>query len=290
MSPRQTGFLQVGIASVCFGFLGIFGKQAYAQAVSLGDVLVARFTFATLILLSILALFSPAKLRISRRQLLICAGLGLFGYALFASLYFAAIEGISVALAAMLLYTFPFWTALMNHFTGHPLTRLQWLALGGALVGLVFLLWGHLDVRSLVAILYGLGSAVAYATYIVVSGRFQQGVPALTSGFYIILFAALGLGLFHQPDLSTWRHFTPAQATPILGLVVICTLFPLTLIQAGLQRLSSFETSLLSMIEPVTASFAAWILLDEKLGPWQLLGALLILGSLILVSRKANPT
>lgn len=289
MSARRWGLLQVSLASLCFGFLGVFGKLGFQAGVSIGDLLTARFTVAALILGMGLALLSSHSLRISRKQFFLSAGLGFLGYAVFASLYFAALKGVSVALAAMLLYTFPFWTAVLNHWSGHKLKARSWLALAGALAGLVLLLWGHLDVRSWMAVAAGIGAAISYAIFIVVSSRHQRGLSALSSGFYIMTFAALGMALFHQPAASKWIEFTPEQATPILGLAIVCTVIPLTLIQAGLQRLSSFETSVLSMIEPVTAAIAGWVFLGEALGWVQILGGVLVLVSLVAVGRSEPP-
>lgn len=286
MSRHLLGLLQVAIASVCFGFLGVFGKFAFAAGVSVGSLLSVRFSLAAILLGLALVSRSPGALRIGVRQTVLSLLLGFFGYAVFSTLYFTAIRGLSVPLAVLLLYTFPFWTVVLNSALGAPPKRSSLLGLIGALIGLAFLLWGEIRAESLSAFVCGLGSAVTYAIYIIVSGRFQKGVSPVGSGFWIIVGAAIGLWIFHHPSPSALSTWTAAQWMPLFGLAVICTIAPLTLIQAGLQKLSSTETAILSMIEPVTATMAAASLLNEHLAQRQIGGGILVLVSLLLVARR----
>ena len=112
MKTRTLGILQVTTSGICFGFLGIFGKLASRHDISIGELLSFRFLAAGCLLFVLLALFSPRRLKVSLKELLICAGLGILGYAVFSTLYFYAIHGVSVATASLLLYTYPAWVVL----------------------------------------------------------------------------------------------------------------------------------------------------------------------------------
>ena len=100
---RLIGISQIAISGFTFGFLGVFGKLAFREGLSVGELLTYRFFIAAVFMAIGLALFSPRRLRISRRDLAMCAGLGLFGYAVFSTFYFSAIKGVSVAMASLLL-------------------------------------------------------------------------------------------------------------------------------------------------------------------------------------------
>lgn len=278
------GIAQVATASVCFGFIGLFGKIAFRNGLSVGELLSFRFLFASVLLGLGLLLTKPARLKLPFRQILLSLALGIFGYAVFATLYFLAIRGLSVALAALLLYTFPFWTLLFNSVLGERPAKSAWLALLAAFFGLILLLWGEVRVESLGAVTCGIGSAVAYSIYIIVSGRLQKGVSPLGSGFWIITGAALALFAFHAPDVSHVIAWPAVAWRTLVAIAVIGTIVPLVLIQAGLQRLSSSETALLSMIEPVTAAAAAALFLHESLSGRQFAGAVLVLGSLAVLA------
>lgn len=283
LNRHWTGVAQLALASVGFGFLGIFGKFAFHSGLSVGAFLTYRFTLAAGLLWIGCLLIKPSLVFLEKKQIVISAFLGIFGYAVFSTLYFVAVDGVSVAVAALLLYTYPFWVSVIGHFALHErMHARQWLCLLGASLGLGLLFWGHLTVENGFAVLTGLGSAVAYALYILVSSRLQKTVPPLSSSLYVITFSALALYLFHHPDMHAALHLTPVQARSVGGIAVIGTILPLTLVLAGLQKMKSSEAALLTMIEPVTAAIMAWIIFSETLSARQLTGAGLVLISLVL--------
>jgi drug/metabolite transporter (DMT)-like permease len=106
MNPRLRGTIEISIASVGFGFLGIFGKIAFNSGLSVGEFLTYRFTLAALLIWIFLLLFKPEWVRLTKKQIFITAMLGIFGYGFFSTLYFQAVEGLSVtqpgALTALL--------------------------------------------------------------------------------------------------------------------------------------------------------------------------------------------
>ncbi len=278
-----TGIIEITLGSLGFGFLGIFGKWAFASGLAVGELLTYRFIVAALVLWIALFIFQRDKIRLSRSQILISAALGIFGYAVFATLYFTAVAGMSVGLAALLLYTYPFWVSLLGHFfLRDKMTKNQWLLLFGAFAGVTCLLWGQFHVNNMGALFAGLGSAATYAAYILFSARYQRNVKPISSSLYVITFAALALAAFHQPDLRVWAVLTPSQWRFVLGIATISTIFPMTLILAGLQKLKSSQAALITMLEPVTAAIAAGYLLNERMSALQIAGATLVLACLVL--------
>ncbi|MEN0057684.1 MAG: EamA family transporter [Bdellovibrio sp.] len=282
LSPRVRGTLEISLASFGFGFLGVFGKWAFASGLSVGEFLSYRFIVAALFLWIFLLLFKPDWVRLSARQIFIAALLGIFGYAFFSTLYFKAIEGLSVTLAALLLYTYPFWVTLLSHFfTQDKISVKELIPLLGASLGLVLLLWGHIEIRDTWALLAGLGSAISYAIYVMLSGRLQKNVRPLSSSLYVITFGALALALFHHPHPESVQNLTAFQVSCIFGIALLCTIMPLTLELAALQKLRSKEVALLMMIEPLTAALLGTLVFHESLSLRQILGAVLIAACLV---------
>lgn len=280
---KLIGVLEIALGSLGFGLLGIFGKWAFQSGLSVGELLTYRFMLASLLLWLGLFIFSRDKIYLSISQILISACLGIFGYAVFATLYFTAVKGMSVGLAALLLYTYPFWVSLLSHFfLKEKMNRIQWWLLFGAFLGVTFLLWGQFQLSNLGALAAGLGSALAYATYILFSAHYQRNIKAISSSLYIITFAAIALAVFHHPPLAMWKILSAHQWWIILGIASISTILPMTLILAGLQKLRSSQAALISMLEPVTAAFAAGVLLQESMSGLQLSGATLVIACLVL--------
>lgn len=289
MNPRLRGTIEISIASVGFGFLGIFGKWAFQSGLSVGEFLSYRFTLAAILIWIFLLLFKPEWVKLTKKQIFIAALLGIFGYAFFSTLYFEAIEGVSVTLAALLLYTYPFWVNIFSHFFTHDrISKKEALCLVAASAGLVLLLWGHIEVKNIWAVAAGLGSAISYAIYVLLSGRLQKNVRPVSSALYVITFGAIALSLFHRPDFSSVQSLTSFQASSILGIALICTILPLSLELAALQKLKSTEVALLMMIEPLTAAIMGAIIFHESLSLRQLLGALVIAAALVVNTISKN--
>jgi drug/metabolite transporter (DMT)-like permease len=284
---RALGFFYVLLAGIGFGFIGIFSRIAFRSGMSVGELLTWRFACASLILWIALLFINPKLLKPNPKQILVSIALGMFGYAIFSTLYFKAIEGISVPLAALLLYTFPIFVNLVGHFFfSEKMTRLQSISLFLSCIGLGILLWGPIVVNSKIAVLYGLGSGITYAIYVLISGRVQKNIHPLSSSVYVITAATFGLFLFHQPNLHQVTQLTTTQLTCVVGLAIVSTIGPLTFFLAGLQRLPTGQASITAMIEPVVAAMAAGLILGENLTHFQMLGAGVILAALILNSLE----
>ncbi|MGZ3696426.1 MAG: DMT family transporter [Bdellovibrionota bacterium] len=281
---RQVGILQVLASGICFGFLVLFGKWAFALGLSPGEFLCLRFLTASLLLLVWLGAVNPRALVLPFRTILHCAALGIFGYALFSSFFFYALQGLSASLTTLLLYTYPVIVTLAAWaIFGERMNRAACFALPIVCVGLFLLIAAQFQVFAFQALLFGFLSAVFYSLYILVSSRVLRGVAPLSSTFYIMLFAGLVLSAMH------FRAHTllvlPSAWAVVLGTALIGTLAAMSLFLAGLQKLSSGEVSILSTAEPVTGVILAGIFLGERLQPVQWIGAVFILGGMVLVGR-----
>ncbi len=281
ISPHLRGTIEISVASVGFGFLGVFGKIAFEHGLSVGELLSYRFLLAGLLLWIFMLLLRPSWIALTRKQILIASALGVFGYGLFSTLYFWAIEGVSITLASLLLYTYPFWVNVFSHFfTQDKISRDEALCLLAGSAGLVMLLWGQIDVRNVLAIIAGLASGISYAIYVMVSGRYQKNVRPISSTLYVITAGALALILFHKPKLENIPHLTQVQLLCIAGLALVCTIMPLTLELSALQKVKSSVVALIMMIEPITAAILGTLIFGERLSGLQLLGAAIVLGAL----------
>lgn len=284
------GPLQVLLSGCCFGLLGIFGKLAFSMGLSVGELLTWRFLIASLVL-GLALLFKKASwLDIGLKQTVISLLLGICGYAVFSTLYFESIRGVTVGLAALLLFTFPLFVNIGSFlFLRERMGILQVLNLLLSSAGLVCLVWGDWSVQKNEAVVCGLAAAVAYAAYVLISGHVQKNVRPLSSSFYVIVGAALALALFHRPNFHHLLTLPLQTGLVVLGIAVISTIAPLTLFLAGLQKMPSSQASILVMIEPVVAAACGSFFFHEVMTPRQLTGAALILSALLLQSWKTRP-
>ncbi|MFE3501440.1 EamA family transporter [Kitasatospora sp. NPDC059160] len=139
-----------------------------------------------------------------------------------------------------------------------------------------------------------LGGAVVMAFGVVLSKRWLSPAPLLaTTGWQL---TAGGLLLVPATLLSEGAPPTHYTADNLLGYAYLC-LIGAALTYAvwfrGLRSLPPTSLSFLSLLSPVVATLAGWLVLGQDLSPLQALGALVVLGSLIVAQtqrpRRAAP-
>lgn len=291
LSSRTIGVIQILLSGFCFGFLGVFGKYAYAEGLTPGELLSMRFTLAGLLLFGFFIIARPSRLLMSRRQRGWSIILGVLGYAVFSYCYFVALKGLSASLTVLLLYLYPVMVPVFARFVlkEHiPRSRLFLLPL--AMAGLAMLVWGDFYVTDATALAYGFGSALFYALYIIVSRKKLEGADTLVSTAHVQLAAGLTLGAFHWREPERLAGVIAVAWPYILGLAVICSILAMSLFLMGLMRLKSWEASILSTAEPVTGIAFAYLVLGERLTTLQTCGAALVLAVLLMISLPEKTT
>lgn len=275
--PRRLGFAQVALSGIFFGSLSLFGKTAFEAGVTPGEFLALRFLGAG-ILLFLCLLLTGGKLRLGFRNVAICAGLGIVGYALFSFLFFRALVDLSSALTVLLLYQYPWIVAVAaSAFLGEKIRPRQWLLFPLLIVGLGLVIGFDYEMRSPVGLLFGFGAAVFYSVYILLARFALRNVPALPAVAWIQLFAGLVLFALHFRSEERVAEVMTAAAWPLGLTIVFPTVLAMSLFIAGLQKLKSWEVSIVSTLEPLTTILLGAWLLHESLSPLQSLGCVVLL-------------
>jgi DME family drug/metabolite transporter len=104
-------------------------------------------------------------------------------------------------------------------------------------------------------------------------------VNAASFGIAAILLCICGL---HTPLVL---HYPTWGWALLLYLGCVPTALAYVLFQAGLRSTSATLTGILTMIEPLTATLLSWVFLGEHLSLTGIVGALLLLGTIILSGR-----
>ena len=200
--------------------------------------------------------------------------------ALVNAFYYLAIQRLAVAVALVLQYTAPAlvvaWVALRTRKRPAPEIL---VALGATFAGVVMvseLLAGDIGSLSLVGIACGLGSAVMFATYTLVSERaseFYGVIGALFRGFC----AASVLWLVFQVPQG-WPHALTNSDNlfRVLFVGVAGTLAPFFLYLWGVERIRAERAVIAATLEPVVAGVVAWVWLSQVLSLLQLIGGTII--------------
>ncbi len=289
MMAAVPGVLLCLASAIAFGAMGIFGKLAYGEGVTVGTLLAVRFGLAAILFWALVAATRSWR-RPTRRDAGRALALGAFGYSLQAGLFFVALDRMDASLLSLLLYTFPAMVAVAAVVLG----REQWsrrtvAALVLASAGLVLVLGGAGRLDG-VGVLLGLAAAATYTTYILSSQGVAGRLHPLVLSALVCTGAAASLttGTLVVGDL----HPIAVTATGwswLAGIAVISTVAAVGLFFAGLSRVGPTRASILSTIEPVTTVTLAFLVFGEALQPLQLMGGLLVLGAVAALTVRFPP-
>ena len=220
---------------------------------------------------------------------------GFLGYYLASYLDFLGLEYVSASLERLILYLNPTLVLLIGLiFFGRRTNARQVIALlvGYAGVILAFLHDFHVGGSSVaLGSVLVLGSALAYALYLVGSGEMVKRLGSLRLTAYASCVAAL----FCLVHFALTRPFAMLTGLPmpVYGLSLIngtlCTVLPVFLVMLGISRLGASVASQIGMIGPVSTIILADLLLDERMGPTQIAGTVLVMVGVFIVSQGRAP-
>jgi drug/metabolite transporter (DMT)-like permease len=284
--PRWLGIALMLVIAIVFGSNHIAARLAFDHGVNVTSAVAARSAVTALaVLLLLLAFRVPLALPALtlRRALAIGAVLAVQSYCLYSS-----VARIPAALALLVFNIHPMMLTLLSWAAGveRPAPR----ALGAmpvALFGLALALdlqgsgsfsgrWTEIGA----GVGFALAAAVTFASAMFLTARWLKGVDGrlrscLTMGTIAVL-ALAGGGLAGTLAL-------PADGLAWLGLALL-TLFygsAITALFMLLPRLGLASDMAVLNFEPIAVLFLAWMLLDQRVAPLQIAGALIVVASIL---------
>ncbi len=277
------------LSAIGFGAMAIFGKLAYDDGVTVGDLLLVRFGIAAVVMLAIVRARGGFG-AIPRRAAVAAFLMGAVGYAAQSASYFAALDRIDASLLTLLLYVYP----VLVMVGAVVLRREVWsarraTALCFALLGILLVLSGAASARfDWLGVGLGLTAGVVYTAYILVGDRVVAGVPPLQLSALVCCGAAttyvLATVVRGGPSLS----FGPAAWGWLFAVALVSTVAAIILFFAGLALVGPSVASILSVLEPVVTIGLAAAVFGESLSEYQLLGGLLVLAAVVVVQWPAT--
>lgn len=265
--PRLAGALLCALSAAGFASLTILGKLAFRADLNLVSILSLRFGGAALILGFYLGVLKRKRLYLGWRHsgaLFLLGALGYFGQS---ALYFAALERNPASLNGLLLYVYPAMVALLGWLVNHTtLSRREWGAMLIALAGVVLTVRGDhglalADPVDPLGVGMVLGSALWYASYILISDRFVHAAGAWVSTAWITLGAGTSFTLGGLVTGTLNWNLPPTGWAILLAMIFLSTIMALGTFLAGMRLVGPTAASLLSTLEPV---FTVVLAIDRK--------------------------
>jgi drug/metabolite transporter (DMT)-like permease len=280
--------LLIAISGILYGFLGYLGTTILREDISISTMLFWRFFIAAgWILLFILVKHAKASPNNypTRRNLLNMFMLGAIGYAGCSGFYFLSSEYIGTGLAMVIFFSYPIMVALGSWMIHrHKLSPAVLLTLTTMTVGLFLLRDSAGDKLNWIGIVFGLINASCYAFYLI--GSKHLSTATIDSNVFTVMVCVGSAAIFLLLSLTSHTFVIPVTFKSwiyLLALGILATAVPIQLMLEGLRYVSSVRASIISVLEPLVTVIVGVILLAESITSLQILGAILILGSTLLI-------
>ena len=295
-SPRW-GYFYVVLAAVIWGVSGASGKFLFQQGVTPLQLVQIRVTLASGFLFLWLVMRKRPLLSIAPKDIVYFLILGIVGMAMVQFTYFYTISKIKVAAAILLQYLAPTLIAIYSViFAREKLTRLALAAIIGATLGCYLVVGAYnFDLFELnkMGVLGGLCAALAFAFYSIYGEKGMQHYNPWTVLFYALLASAVFWNLGHffwrgapAPLAALRQSYSLVEWFWIIYIAVFGTVVPFGLYFEGVSLIRSTRASITATLEPITAGVVAYLFLGETMQPLQLLGGLLVIGSVVVLQLR----
>ena len=292
MEPQQVkASVRVIAASVIYGFAGIF--FVYVRNMAPGTVVFYQLLFGLLFLGAYMAAtgqLSGTRLKGKRKALFL---LGVWQAGVLLS-YYTAVRYTGVSISALLLYTAPIYVVLLAPFLLKEKPDIRsFAALVLSLAGVVIVVgpenfssgMGISGSAYLFGISMGLFAGFFYACIIMTSRHLRDEYSGLEQLFFS---TAVTLVLLLPYSLGSPASSLLENLPLLLFLGVMITALGSILYFTGLMHVKAQNAGIISLLEPVSAIFFSYLILDDPVYRSTLLGCALILSSSLLVSLEGE--
>lgn len=291
-SDQKKAMLAVVLGATIFGFLGIstrFFNSNYG--LNSMEITAIRLTFASIFLLLIMAVLARDKLKIRKQDIPLLFVFGIFKIASDVTFFYSQTT-IQLGLSTLLQMTAPYYVMLISLVLFRE--RLTWkklFALSVGTIGAIFVtdvLFGEVNME-IAGVLSAIASGLFFGLFLIGGRLFnQRGIHPATSLFYTFLFAdCIALPFCFQGNLAE-AVFNVDGFLMCLALGILMTLVPFFLYTWSTQYIVPTLSSMISVLEVVTATLVGFFIFGENVSVMNIIGMSLVILSIILMNIKLH--
>ena len=293
MVNSKIGTALILLAGCFWGSMGIFVRKLGTYGFSAIQIVSIRITLAALIFSLVLLVKDRSGFKISPKDIPLFLGLGFGSILFFTICYFTAITMMPLSTAAILLYTSPVWIMLMSIFFFHEkLDRRKLIALALAFAGCVLVSGISGEGMTVTGLLIGLGSGIGYGLYSILGKVALRKYSSYTVTTYTFIFAAVGSWIISRPADMMGKF---SSASDLVFLIFFCFLtalitavIPFLSYTLGLESVEASKAGIIATIEPMVATLIGILVFAEKLTIMSGAGILLILASVVILTKSGK--
>ncbi len=286
-ASKLKGYAAGIIAAVAYGTNPLGALFLYQEGFNPPSVIFYRFTFAVLIL-GVILLVQRVPFKINKFEFKVLLSLGVLFAASALSLY-TSFKHLDSGVASTILFAYPVMVAvIMAVFFKEKATPIMVVSIVLSVIGILLLYQGDGEVKmSLWGVVLVLISSLTYAVYIVVVNCSRISMPPFKMTFYIMMFAAVVIGLYSLvvPDSRIMAIPSWSALGWICMVAIVPTIIAMTMLNIGIAHAGSTPTAIMGALEPVTAVAISVFVFDGLFSVRLASGIVLILLAVILIIK-----
>jgi len=280
------GFIAATATTFALGSTVI--RYAYDAGAGTLTIVMVRTTVAALGLGLMLALLR-VPLRFNRRERWASVLIGLF-MAGYSGAFYMGMEFMPVGLTVVTFYTYPLITGLFSWLTGKERFGVAGaIALPLAFFGLLLALDVSGRSFSLEGAAWAMLGSLGFSGVLILSAWLlpqrsdtrPRTLVMLATASAVAIVASLASG-------EIWFPTTPLGWSALLG-SALCYTVAMTSVLFAASVLGATRVAVVMNVEPIASLVLTFLILGERLGPLQLLGAALVIGAIFLFRPQRAP-
>lgn len=284
-------FIFILLSAILWGVAGIFVRTLQAFEFTQMQTVFGRSFLSAVILGFIVLIKDKALFKIRLKDLWLFVSAGLFSIILFNYSYYMTMSLASLSVAAVLLYTAPFFVVIISlPLFNKKLTVNKCIACIMAFIGCCFVsgLFSSAQRISGKALFFGLLTGLGYALYTIFGELLlNRGYKTLTITFYVFLSSTIcSVPFLNIPKTFTYVAKTPEILITLVLMAIFNTVIPYLLYTSGLKGVDPSIAPIIATVEPVVATLVGAIIYKEAISLLGAVGILLVLASVVILNIK----
>ena len=290
---KRSGIISSIVSACAFGLTPLLCNLAYEAGATPTTLVFLRNLFVIPILYLVIK-FRGIDIKVDKQTLFKIFLVAVFGMTATALLLYNAYNYLPSGSVTTLHFLYPVFVSFIGIiFFKEHVSRNKGLILTIATCGIFFFMETGTELEThklILGIVLSVSSALSYAFYLVGIERFDlKRLNAYTFTFYLSLCSEIIVtigGLLHGS--LVFSNLSPI--TYLYGFIIsmVASMLGISALFNGIKHIGATSAAIYSLFEPVVAVIAGVLLLQERLSLMRAIGCIVILGSVLIISKMSH--
>lgn len=293
MSKKETlkGLRLMVIATFFWATMGLISRNLNGVHLTSVQVAFARCLQAAVFTTIALAIKNKGAFKVDIKGLVFCVLYGIIAFGLAMCFYSMSVERIPIAVATVLMFSNPIWVAIFGKvFFKDTVGLKKAITIGTCILGCMCIInlfaAGGKDL-NIIGVLFGLGSGITFALQLVIprfaNGKYSNDTLLLYGFWGATIFLAFFANIPQMATAIIEAENPLYSLANIVAIGLLCTYIANSYYIKSSEYLGSTLPSILVAFEPIFATILAFFVLGEAIKPIQMVGAVIVILSIIVM-------